>query len=103
MAYDYPTDYGGGLNVSGPGGFFMDYPNTIITNFAGGILLLIWMTIFAVSSYMGSKKSLLVSCFVTSIFAIFFVIREWVNPIVAIMLGIITIIAAIGIRGEGSY
>lgn len=103
MVFEYPTNYSGGLNVTGPGGFFMDYPVHIIGQFGGAILLLIWMAVFGVSFISGSKKAILVASFVTSIFSIFFAVREWINPVITIVMIIVTIIAAIGVKSEGSY
>lgn len=102
MAYEYPTNYSGGLNVSGPGGLFLDYPVTIMAQYAAGIILLIWTAVFAISLFLGSKRAILVASFISFIFATFFTIRDWLNPVIPIVLIVITVVAAIGTKGEGS-
>ena len=54
MTFEYPTNYSNGTAVTGPGGFFLEYPGVIIANYAYGLLLLIWLAVFAVSMAFGS-------------------------------------------------
>lgn len=103
MAFELPTNYSGGQVANSTGKFFLDYPAEILSNYAAGIVLLIWMAVFAVSASVGSKRAILVASFITSIFSIYFSVGGWLNPVIPISLIIITIVAAIGSRGEGSY
>lgn len=96
MAFEYPTNYSGGQEVTGPGSFFLDWPTQIIANYANGILLLIWLAVFAVSMAFGSRKAILTSSFITGIFAVFFAARDWVNPVIPIALIIMVIIGFFG-------
>lgn len=95
MAYEYPTDYGNGSSSTGPGGFFLDWPSTIVANYGNGLILLIWLMVFGVSAAFGSRKSILVASFITSIFAVFFAVRGWINLAIPFALIIITIIGLI--------
>jgi hypothetical protein len=103
MTFELPTNYSNGTIVNSTGKFFMDYPAHIISNWGAGLVLLIWMAVFAVGSYMGSKRALLSASFITTIFSIYFSVRGWLNPAITIILVLITIITAIGVKGEGSY
>lgn len=95
MVYEYPTNYSNGNIVTGPGGFFIDYPSSIIPQFGAGILTLIFLVTFAISSYAGVKKSLLSSCFITGIISMFFSVRGWINPVVPMGFGAVTVIIII--------
>lgn len=101
MTFEYPTNYSNGTSVTGPGGFFLDYPGAIIANYANGLLLLIWLAVFAVSMAFGSKKAILTASFITFIFSVFFAVREWINPVIPIVLIILIIIGLFGSK-EGS-
>lgn len=92
MVYEYPTNYSNGSIVTGPGSFFIDYPTSIIPQFGAGILTLIFLVTFAVGSFLGVKKALLTSCFITGIISIFFAVRGWVNELAPIGLGVVTVI-----------
>jgi len=96
MVFEYPTNYSNGTIVSGPGGFFLDYPVAMIANYANGLLLLIWLGVFAVSMAFGSKKAILTSSFITGIFAVFFAARGWVNPVIPVVLIILMIMGFFG-------
>jgi len=93
MAYEYPTNYSNGTEVTGPGGFFLDYPAAVIANYGNALILLIWLMIFGISAAFGSRKSILVSSFITSIFAVFFAVRGWINMVIPFALIIMTIVA----------
>jgi hypothetical protein len=99
--WEYPTNYSNGSIVSGPGGFFMDYPSSIIPQFGSGILIMLFLVVFAVSSFIGARKALMVSCFITGLMSMFFAVRGWVNAVVPISLGVITIIIIIFSLLEG--
>lgn len=103
MTFELPTNYSLGEVANSTGKFFMDYPASVISNWGAGIVLLIWMAIFAVGSYMGSKRAILSASFISAIFSIYFSVRGWLNPTVTIILIIVTIVAAIGVKGESSY
>lgn len=103
MAFELPTNYSLGEVANSTGKFFMDYPSSIISEWGSGILLLIWMAIFSVGTYMGNKKAILSASFITAIFSIYLSVRGWVNPTITIVLIIITIVAAIGTKGDGGY
>jgi len=102
MVWNYPTNYSNGSIVTGPGDFFMGYPSSIIPQFGGGILLMLFLVVFAISSFMGAKKALLVSCFITGLMSMFFAVRGWVNAVIPISLGAITVIIIIIALLEGS-
>jgi len=101
MAFEYPTNFSNGTAVTGPGGFFLDYPTAIIANYANGLLLLIWLGVFAISMAFGSRKAILTSSFITGVFAIFFAARGWVNPVIPIVLVILIIIGLFGSKDGG--
>lgn len=101
MAWEYPTNYNNGSIVDGPGKFFLDYPSSVIPEFGGGILIMLFVVVFASSSFMGAKKALMTSCFITGIISVFFAAREWVNAIVPISFGAITVIIIIIFVLEG--
>jgi nucleoside recognition membrane protein YjiH len=101
MAWEYPTNYSNGSVVSGPGDFFIGYPSSIIPEFGGGILTMLFIVVFATSSFMGAKKALLTSCFITGIISMFFAVRGWINELVPISFGAVTIIIIILFLLEG--
>ena len=100
MPYEYPTNYSSGTIATGPGGFFLDWTTSVIPQFGVGIVMLIWLAIFGVSVAFGARKSILVASFITSIFAVFFAVRGWIN--LAIPFGLIIITAIALIFGGGS-
>lgn len=95
MAWEYPTNYSNGSIVGGPGDFFLDYPSAIVPQFGNGILILVFLVSFIVAYVAGIKKALVGSCFITSIIATFFAAGGWVNPVVPIGLGAVTVILII--------
>lgn len=103
MTFELPTNYSLGEVANSTGKFFMDYPSSVISQWGGGIILLIWMAIFVVSSYMGSKRAILSASFISSIFSIYLSVRGWINLTITIVLVIVTIVASIGVKGEGQY
>ena len=102
MTFELPTNYSGNV-ANTPGKFFMDYPAEIITNWGAGLILLIWIAVFSVGAYLGSKRAILSASFISAIFSIYFSVRGWLNPTITIVLIIVTIVSAIGVKGEGSY
>jgi 4-amino-4-deoxy-L-arabinose transferase-like glycosyltransferase len=95
MVYEYPTNYSNGTSATGPGGFFLDWTTSVIPQLGGGIILLIWLSVFGVSAAFGSRKSILVSSFITSIFAVFFAVRGWINLVIPFTLILVTAFALI--------
>lgn len=103
MTFELPTNYSLGTVANSTGKLFMDYPSSVIAEWGAGLILLIWMAIFSIGSYMGSKRAILSASFISAIFSIYFSVRGWINPTITIILVIITIVAAIGVSGEGQY
>lgn len=102
--YEYPTNYSNGTSIDGVGSFFFQYPNIIAGGWLGtAIVLLIFIISFTLSLMSGSRKALLVSSFVSFIFAIWFVRLDMINPVVVITLIILMIIGAIGSSSKGQY
>lgn len=93
MVYEYPTNYSNGTEVTGPGGFFLDWPVSIASNYGNALILLIWLFSFAITARWGSSKAILVSSFITGIFAVFFAVRGWINQIIPFVLIIMVIVA----------
>ncbi len=102
MVFEYPTNYSNGTVVDGVGKFFIDYPNTIIDGYANGLVFLIWMVLFAVTSFAGMKKSIAATCFITGMISVYFAVRGWINPVIPIGLIIFAIVGALGAKQEGS-
>jgi len=102
MVYEYPTNYSNGTTVTGPGGFFLDWTTSVIPSYANGLILLIWLIVFGVTAAFGVRKSILVASFVTAIISIFFAVRSWINPIIPLVLIIVTALALIfGAKDDG--
>lgn len=99
--YDYPTNFSNGTSVEGVGSLFFRYPNYILNNWFGmGITLLIWLAVFGVSLFAGSKNAILTASFITFIFSVYLFMLGMLNPIVPVILILFTIISAIGAKEE---
>lgn len=102
--YEYPTNYSNGTSVDGVGSFFFQYPNLASGGWLGAaFVLLIFLASFTLSLVSGSRKALLVSSFISLIFAIWFVRLDMINPIIVVTLIILMIIGAIGSKSQAGY
>ena len=102
--WEYPTNYSVGKTINGTWDLLFGYPQYILSGWhANGIILLMWVIIFGVSLAAGSRKALLTSSAITSIFAIMLSAQGSLNPVVPIALIILSIIGAIGTKEEGGY
>jgi len=90
MPYEYPTNYSNGTQVTGPGSFFIDYPVALISNYANGFLILIFLAIFTIGSFAGILKSVVTALFITSILSVYFAAQGWVN--MAVPFGLISVL-----------
>lgn len=100
MAYDFPTNFSNGTQVTGLGSFFQ-YGDYIIGGiFAEGILFFIFAFSFVIGMASGTRKALLASSFITFVFAIFFARLDMLNPIWIFVLIVVGIIGAIGSKEE---
>ncbi len=106
MPYAYPTNYSNGSIVTGPGSFFMDYPVSVIPGFGNGILVLVFLLVFAVGSIAGTIKALVVALFITAMMSIYLAVQGWVNMAVPfglfLIMIIIIIISMFSDKGGGS-
>lgn len=101
--YQYPTNYSNGTSVDGVGNAFFQYPNFILGGMFGlGILTIIFLTTFIVSLSSGSRKALLTSGFISTIFSIYFARLDLIQPVVVFVFIALTIIGAIGSKQENS-
>ncbi len=100
MVYEYPTNYSNGTIVDGPGKFFLDYPTSVISQYSNGLILLIFMFVFAATSFSGVKKSLTTTCFITGLISVYFVVGGWASPVIPIALLIFGIVGALGSQTE---
>jgi len=98
----YPTNYSNGTEVNGVASFFVKYPNYLLNGYFGmAIVLMIWLMSFVLSMSLGTRKALMTSSFIAMIFSIFFLQMGAINPIVPFVLLALTILGAIGSKGEG--
>ena len=101
--YPYPTNYSNGTTIEGPGQFFLKYPGLIMNDWLGtGILGILFLFTFIITMQSGSRKALLTSGFITFIFSVWFARLGMINPLVCMLLIVITIIGAIGSKEEQS-
>ena len=90
--------------VDTPSEFFMKYPSVILSNSLGNFLVvMMWSIFFTIGMVSGVRKSMMVSSFITFIFSIYFVRLGLVNPLVSIILIILTVVGAIGSKEEGGF
>ena len=101
MPYEYPTNYSNGTQVTGPGGMFLDYPTSIVSEYSGGIMILIFLATFALGSLAGVKRGLMSSLFITGIISVYFAARGWINMIVPFGFGVVLVIVIIVALLEG--
>jgi len=95
----YTTNYTNGTGVNGPSDFFVGYPSTLLGNgLAAGIVLMLWVTSFALSLAVGARKALAISSFITLILAIY--LMKYLNPVILIVLVFLIIIGLIGGKSE---
>jgi len=100
MAYDYPTNFSGGMNVTGPGSLFQYADYLLGGFFAMGVLIFIFAFTFVVGAVNGGKKALLFSSFITFMFAVYFLRLGMINSGVLLVLIIAMIVGAIGSKEE---
>lgn len=105
--WSYPTNFSNGTidnaSVNGAGDFFFGYPTAIFAGkYALGIILLIWVSIFGISLAFGSKKALLTASFVSFFFSTILAVGGWLNPVIPIIMIVLTIVSAIGSSKEGN-
>jgi len=100
--YSYPTNYSNGTMVDGVGKMFFNYPSTILNDtLAAGIIVMIWVVSFFLSSSVGTRKAIAVSSFISFVFSIFFFNLGLINPVIPIVLIIMTIIGVLGSKESG--
>ena len=101
--YQYPTNYSNGTTIEGPGQLFLKYPGFIMNDWLGtGILGMMFLFTFMITMSSGSRKALLTSGFITFIFSVWFARLGMVNPLICMLLIVLTIIGAIGSQSEQS-
>ena len=100
--HEYPTNFSNGSVVNGPGSFFFKYPASIINQFGSGIIILVWLMIFGISSYLGTRKAILIASFITFILSIPLAVQSLINPTIPIILILLTIIGLISVKGDSS-
>lgn len=98
--WQLPTNYtnttGVNHSVSGVGDFFFDYPTALTGGkYLLGIILLIWVAVFGISLAFGSKRALLTASFVTFFFSTILTVGGWLNPVIPVIMIIITILSGI--------
>lgn len=102
--HQLPTNFSNGSIVDTPSEFFIKYPSLIIGNYLGlFVIIIMWSVLFTLGMISGVRKSMMVSSFITFIFSIYFVRLGEINPLVSIVLILLTIIGAIGSKEEGGY
>ena len=95
--WNYPT------NVTGIGNLVQNI-NYQINGYLGyGFLTIIFLFTFGLTLVSGSRKALLTSSFITFLFSIYFLRMGMINPVVSILLIVLTIIGALGSKSESSY
>jgi len=101
--WSYPYNFSNGTEVDGVGKFFIKYPSFIMNNyFAIGFIVLIFVSIFGIMLAFGSKRALMVASFISGVFSIWFASLGVLNPIITIVLIILTIVGALGSKEEQS-
>lgn len=101
--WSYPYNYSNGTAVDGVGKFFIKYPSFILNNgFAIGFILLLFVAIFGLMLAFGSKRALMVSGFICSIFSIWFASLGVLNSLLPIIFVVMTIIGIIGSKDDMS-
>jgi len=101
--WTYPSEYLNGTGVDGVGDMFFSYPASIVgSNFALGIVLLIWVSFFGIMLTARSTKAVLTASFVSIFFAIFFAIRQELSWGIVFILLILIAIGAVGAKEEGT-
>ena len=99
--YEYPTNYSNGTSVDGPGQFFLKYPAFIMNDWLGlSIVTLMFTFTFVITMAAGSRKALLTASFISFIFSVWFARLGMINPLICLLLIVLTIIGAIGSSQE---
>jgi len=102
--WDYPTNYSGGTTIDGVSKMFFEYPASVTGSFFGtGLLILIWVISFALSSAGGSRKGIMTSSFITFIFSVFLFRIGLVSLYVVLVFVLLIVVGAIGSKQENNY
>ena len=96
--FNYPN----ASSISGIGTFFQHISASVNDWFAMGFLMIIWIFTFTASMVSGSRKALLTSSFITLIFSIYFIRLNMINPMIAFVLIVLSIIGGIASYNEPS-
>jgi hypothetical protein len=100
----YPTNYSNGTIVDGVSKMFFEYPSAITGGFFGtGLLILIWVVTFALSSGSGSVKGLMTASFITFIFSVLFFRVGMVSLYIVMIFVLLLAIGVIGSKQENNY
>jgi hypothetical protein len=100
--YEYPTNFSGGTEVTGPAGLFFDWPNYILNSqFGVGLTLIVWIMVFTLSMSAGSRKAMGVACLISFMFSLYFVGMGGMNLVVTIGLLILGAISLVFSSSEG--
>lgn len=98
--YEMPSNFSNGTEVNGVGTWFQ-YISYLTGNWLGyGIVLMLWLVIFGLSMASGTRKALLTSSFITFLLSIYLMRIGIINPIILVLLIVLTIIGAIGSKEE---
>ncbi len=104
--WEYPTNYtnritnNSGNSVDGVGSFFGDYPASIVPGIGLGLVCIVWLIFFSLSSAMGARKAVMSSSFITMIISTY-LWRIGLVPIwVLFLLIVLTIVGALGSKEE---
>lgn len=101
--YDWPSNYSNGTSSVNGIGSFVQYSSLLVNNWLGyGIIIMLWVVIFGMSLVVGSRRALLTSSFICFILSIYLVRIGILNPIVSIILIVLTIVGAIGSKEDRS-
>ena len=107
--WSYPTNFTNTISnttqdsVDGVGSFFGTYPASIIgDNYGLGIISMLWIVMFTLSSASGVKRAMAASSFITMVLGTY-LWRIGLAPLWTLFaLGLLTIIGVIGSKSESS-
>lgn len=104
MAWDYPTNFSDGQNVSSIAGL-LTYSNYVTNGTLGiGLLIVIFMMSFLGGAMLNVRKSLLSASFITFIFSMYFMRLQLISVGVVMVIIIAFIVFLIlGAKEGGSY
>ena len=98
--HEYPTNFSNGTSISGVGDLFGTYPAHIVENFGIGLSVILWLVLFALFYYSGTRKAMMASSFITGVLSVYLWRVDLIPAWVIFVCAILTVFGAIGSKSE---